>query len=109
LTKLGKRRNSDAAAIASPSPSRTIDRHEDVMKYALSVLVLFASVSAAWAEPSITKLDVYPPDINLATKADLQRYVVVATRDDGVTLDVTAQSAVKLVDSGLCRHEKKVL
>jgi hypothetical protein len=79
------------------------------MKYALSVLVLFASVSATWAEPSITKLDVYPPDINLATKADLQRYVVVATRDDGVTLDVTAQSAVKLVDSGLCRHEKNVL
>ena len=76
-------------------------------------LVIFACSTAlagtALAEPKITAINVYPPDINLATKVDQQRFVVVASRDDGVTLDVTGQAAVKLVDASLCRLDKNCL
>ena len=36
------------------------------------------------------KFDVYPPDINLNSSLDGKSFIAVATRADGVTLDVTA-------------------
>jgi hypothetical protein len=72
-------------------------------------LLLLALAATAQAEPKITALTVYPPDINLSTKADLQRFVIVATRDDGVTLDVTGQAAVKIAAANLVRQDKNVL
>ncbi len=74
---------------------------------AILATLLFATT--ALADGQITGVAVYPPDINLSTKADLQRFVVVATRDDGVTLDVTGQATVKLVDPKLCQLDKNVL
>ncbi|WP_425619498.1 DUF1549 domain-containing protein [Anatilimnocola sp. NA78] len=65
--------------------------------------------AAALAEGKITALNVYPPDVHLSTKQDLQRFVVVATREDGVTLDVTAQASIKLADDKLCKLEKNML
>ena len=59
------------------------------------MLVLWGTTTAASAA-NVTRIDVYPPDVNLNTKLDLQRFIVVATRDDGVTLDVTTAAAVKL-------------
>ena len=79
------------------------------MKYTLSLFALLIASATAYAEPKLTAINVYPPDINLATKLDLQRFVVVATRDDGVTLDVTGQSTIKLVDPNLCRLDKNIL
>jgi len=79
------------------------------MKYTFTFLAALTLAAPAWAEPAITALNVYPPDISLNTKADHQRFVVVATRDDGVTLDVTAQAAVKLVDANLCKLENFTL
>src|SRR5690349_19495943 len=67
------------------------------------------SVTAALAEDKLASLAVYPADINLNTKADSQRFIVVATRDDGVTLDVTNQATAKLADAKLCRLDKSVL
>jgi hypothetical protein len=77
--------------------------------FLFALLLSVGIVSPALAEPAITALNVYPPDINLNTKNDLQRFVVVATRDDGVTLDVTGASAIKLVDSNLARLDKNCL
>src|SRR5690606_17011229 len=57
----------------------------------------------------VTRIDVYPPEVNLTTKADLQRYIIVATRDDGVTLDVTGEAQAKLADAVCARLEKNVL
>src|SRR5262245_37613749 len=79
------------------------------MKHTFAILMTLAFAAPAWAEPAITTLSVHPPDISLNTKSDLQRLVVVATRDDGVTLDVTAQAAVKLVDASLCKLDKQTL
>jgi hypothetical protein len=76
-----------------------------------SIAAYFALLlaSAVSADDKIVELAVYPPEINLTTKADLQRFIVVATRDDGVTLEVTDKAKVKLAEPKLCRLEKNVL
>lgn len=76
---------------------------------ALSLLVLSFLATSASAQQKFTSLAVYPPDVHLSTKQDLQRFVVVATRDDGVTLDVTAQASIKLADDKLCKIDKFAL
>ncbi|HUE69765.1 MAG TPA: DUF1549 domain-containing protein [Pirellulaceae bacterium] len=75
----------------------------------IAAIFLLALAATAHAEPKITALAVYPPDINLNTKADLQRFIIVATRDDGVTLDVTSQATVKIAADNLVRQDKNVL
>jgi hypothetical protein len=79
------------------------------MQWGLVAAGALISLAAARAEDKVSSLAVYPPDVNLSTKADSQRFIVVATREDGVTLDVTSQAAVKLADSKLCRLEKSTL
>src|SRR4051812_29680468 len=74
----------------------------------LTALTLLAA-GAPSAQPKGASIAVYPPDVQLNTKADLQRFIVVATRDDGVTLDVTSQAAVKLAAEGIARLDKGVL
>jgi hypothetical protein len=66
-----------------------------------------APAPAAPAEPApapaplkIT-LAAYPPDIQLTTSRDRQSFIVVATREDGVTLDVTAQAKATLANASL--------
>lgn len=76
---------------------------------ALAFMAFAALSSAAFAQSQVTRIDVYPPEVNLSTKADLQRYIIVATRDDGVTLDVTAQATAKLAETACARLEKNVL
>jgi hypothetical protein len=80
-----------------------------VMRYVLAIATALALAAPAWAEGKIASVNVYPPEINLNSRLDLQRFIVVATRDDGVTLDVTGQAAVKLADPKLCRLDKSVL
>ena len=62
--------------------------------------VTFAAASAR-AESKITEIAVYPADVKLSTSVDMQRYVVVATRDDGVTLDITSEAQLKVADPNL--------
>ena len=57
----------------------------------------------------VTGIAVYPPDIQLNTKLGRQQFLVVATRDDGVTLDVTKVAAAKLADPALGRIEGSTL
>src|SRR5437763_749412 len=79
------------------------------MRSLICLLISASFVVTAAADGRLTDLNVYPPDINLNTKADQQRFIVVATRDDGVTLDVTAQSQIKLLDPKLCRLDGDML
>ncbi|HAY80645.1 MAG TPA: cell surface protein [Planctomycetaceae bacterium] len=51
----------------------------------------------------VTGIEIYPNDIGLQTNADFQNFVVVATRDDGVTLDVTKQVTAKFAQDGVAR------
>jgi hypothetical protein len=56
---------------------------------------------ATAAQPPAIKLDVYPPEIHLQGAAAEQRFVVVATRGDGVTEDVTTRAQAALADEKL--------
>jgi hypothetical protein len=76
-------------------------------KRSLVVALLIAIKPAVAAE--VTRIDVYPPDVKLETSRDLQRFIVVATRDDGVTLDVTKEANVALADSKIARLDGNTL
>ena len=57
----------------------------------------------------IVRMDVYPPDINLTTKRDTQRYLVMVTRADGVTVDVTSQATVALANGAFAKLDQQTL
>lgn len=63
---------------------------------------------SAAAEPSLVRLDIYPPDITLHTAADRQKMVIVATRSDDVTMDVTAEASIAVGNDSLLRIESGV-
>jgi len=76
-------------------------------------LVLLAAVlggSAVQAdEPAWTALAVYPPKVQLSTHDDYQGVVVVATRSDGVTADVTAEAEFSLADESIASFDGQQL
>lgn len=57
----------------------------------------------------VTRIDVYPPDVHLNTQRDYQRVIVVASRDDGVTLDITDDAEIKLSEEGVARLDDRTL
>lgn len=58
---------------------------------ALAIGLLASATSGSLAAAEYTELAVYPPHVSLSNAQDSQRLVAVATRDDGVTRDVTAE------------------
>ncbi len=73
---------------------------------ALVALTLTTSVDAS---NSIVKVELYPGEITLKTNADRQRLVVVVTRDDGVTMDVTEQASLKITNPSVVRLQGTTL
>ncbi|WP_233198877.1 MULTISPECIES: DUF1549 and DUF1553 domain-containing protein [Pirellulaceae] len=67
------------------------------------------AVSTAQADTAIREINVYPSSIELLTSRDSQHYVVVATRDDDVTLDVTAQATATLASEGSVKRDGNVI
>ena len=67
----------------------------------------------AWAAvlpaAEVTRIDIYPPDVHLSTQRDYQRVLVVASRDDGVTLDITRDAVVRLSAEGVARLDNATL
>ena len=80
-----------------------------VVSASLALSASSASAAPTAGSTAIVKLDVYPPDVNLNTKRDRQQYIVVATRADGVTLDVTREARATLADAKLARMENHTL
>src|SRR5437870_4828296 len=66
-------------------------------------------LSAAAADATIAKIEVFPPDFHLNTNRDRQKFVVVATRADGVTQDVTRETQVTLANPALARLDAATL
>ncbi|HVW39387.1 MAG TPA: cell surface protein, partial [Pirellulales bacterium] len=73
------------------------------------LLALSAGAETARADAAIAKIEVFPPDVNLNTARDRQRFIVVATRTDGVTVDVTAQAQVALENPALVKLDDATL
>jgi hypothetical protein len=72
------------------------------------LLALTSGASVAWGG-SFAKVEVFPADVQLRTKRDYQQLVVMATRADGVTLDVTSQAKFNLANPQLARLEATTL
>ncbi len=64
---------------------------------------------APQAPPLEFTLAAYPPDIDLTTLRDRQAFIVVATRPDGVTLDVTQEATASLAHGNLAKIEGHTL
>jgi len=69
---------------------------------------MFAAMCCALAAPAaadspVVKVEVFPPNVELSTARDLQRLVVMGTRADGVTLDLTSQAQIKPANAALVR------
>lgn len=73
--------------------------------WSLMLVAAVAGPRVGWSDDKLVALNIYPPDLHLRTRADSQRFIVVATREDGVTLDVTSQAQVHLEHERLCRRE----
>ena len=74
-----------------------------------SVAMLLFLALAVTAEPAAARLDLYPPDIQLRTASARQQIVVVATRGDGVTEDVTAKAKITVADGRIARVENATI
>ena len=61
--------------------------------------------SFAQADDTFATLSVYPTEIKMNTAAAFQNVVAVATRNDGVTIDVTDQVEWKLAEPSLAKLE----
>jgi hypothetical protein len=79
------------------------------MQRILLATTLVVLAATAQAQTTLTGIAVYPPEVHLNTKADLQRYIVVASRSDGVTLDVTALAQAKLANGTFAKLDKNVV
>ncbi|MBI3837610.1 MAG: DUF1549 domain-containing protein, partial [Planctomycetia bacterium] len=74
----------------------------------LLCLMLSAGMASA-AEPAALKLEAFPPDLQLTTNRDRQTFIVVVTRPDGVTQDVTAAAKATLANPALARIDGHTL
>ncbi|MBU6387129.1 MAG: hypothetical protein KGS49_14410, partial [Planctomycetes bacterium] len=61
------------------------------------------------AAVSYKSLVVYPPSIKISAQNDLQHIVAVATRSDGITVDVSDQVQWKLENPAVAKLENLVL
>lgn len=73
------------------------------------LLALMIFTEEGRADAPLVKVEVFPPDVELSTSRDRQKVIVVATRADGVTLDVTAQAQAKIVNPALAKLEGSTL
>src|SRR5689334_14324415 len=76
------------------------------MKFCIPCLVFFGlSATAVHAEAPLAKLQVDPPQINLATAKDRQLLAVQAAYADGITRDVAAQASYVIANPALVRRD----
>lgn len=70
------------------------------------LVTLVLAGTAVAADPALTKVEVFPPEVNLATARDRQLVVVQATYDNGITRDVTAEATITPANPALLRQDK---
>ena len=75
----------------------------------LAFLALGVASPLLAGEAALTRLEVFPNDVDLTTARDRQSLVVQATYADGITRDVTAQAAMIPANPALVRRDGFVL
>ena len=84
------------------------------MKRASAAVIVFCCYLGLCGLPgttaaAIARLDVFPAEIHLQTSLARQQIIVVATRPDGVTEEVTARAAITPPDAKLVRMDGSTL
>lgn len=74
------------------------------MRY-LAILLSVVTVPAWADEPALSKLEVFPTEVNLTSARDRQLVVVQATYADGITRDVTKDAQITLANGALARRD----
>ena len=69
-----------------------------------TVLLVLAALSARGEAP-LAELRVYPPNLNLTSARDMQRFIVQAEYADRITRDVTGEATVQLDVEGIIALE----
>ncbi len=75
----------------------------------LAALIVLSTSLTLHADGHVASLAIYPPDIDLTSQQDTQRFIVVATRDDGVTVDVTKSATINIKDPGIATLQESQL
>src|SRR5262245_14012780 len=78
----------------------------------VALLALAAAPAIAVAQaPNIpvAKLEVFPADVQLGTKRDRQSFVVMATKPDGVTVEVTKHAKIAVANPALVKLDGQTL
>ena len=73
--------------------------------FLMASVVAVSALPAFAADPVPVSLAVYPAEIRLHTKVAKQPFIVVVTRDDGVTLDVTKSAVAKIEGAPVAKVE----
>src|SRR5688572_29035919 len=76
-------------------------------RLSLVLAVLFYASAASAAE--VTNIVIYPPEAKLNTKLARQGFIVLATRDDGVTLDITKSVSATVANGAFVRLDGTTL
>ena len=85
------------------------DRLAALVRVSLFAVVLITSSSASADEPALAELKVFPPNVNLNTKLDLQSLIVQAVYANDLTRDVTAEAKFAPADAALVRIDSNVV
>jgi hypothetical protein len=83
-------------------------QHNFARQLAGLLVGLCLTVPSAYADAPLAKVEVFPPNVELSTSRDRQRMVVVGTRADGVTVDMTSQAQFNPANPALVRFEGPV-
>src|SRR5579885_1525219 len=80
------------------------------MRYHLASLFCVGLLTGvASAQPAVTTLAVYPPEVKLFTSRARASFAVQATYADGLTRDVTSQAGLRLSNAAVCKLDKNQL
>jgi len=82
-----------------------MEMYRDMKRHASITVLLIAALVVAPSAALAAGFAVYPPRIALESARDPQRAAAVFTQDDGVSLDVTAQTTVAIEPATLAKWE----
>ncbi len=80
-----------------------------MMRLTVTIALVLSFGDAAFGQAALTRLDFFPPDINLNTSRDRQSFLVHATFADGITRDVTDQAKLTFANPALVKLDKNVV
>ena len=77
-----------------------------IFTFGASLLMLAGSFASA---NTLTNISVFPPEVNIQTNRGMQRVLVQASFDDGITEDVTSKAKITISDPKVAKLENGIV